>query len=105
MSAFSRAVDAAFRNVDIASDAIYQVGGAGLQTNVRVILSSPDRVAQFSSGRFVVDSVGLEVRVADAPELAVDDMFIIGTDTYVVIGAPERDSQRLVWSAEVKLAV
>jgi len=44
----------------------------------------------------------IEVRTAEAPALAEGDGFEIGGESFVVQGEPVRDSERLVWTAELR---
>ena len=83
-------------------DALYRVGGAGPGVAVRVIRVAPDRIASFGEGRFVTDTLALNVRIADAPGLAAGDTFEIEGRLHEVRGAPIRDPDRLFWAAEVR---
>ncbi len=102
MTAFAAAKSALFRDPNIAVDAIYRPGGLGGGTPVRVIRAAPDRLAQFGESRFVTDTVGLDIAVADAPDLDEGDTIEIGGALYTIRGATIRDADRLVWSAEAR---
>jgi hypothetical protein len=104
VTVFEAAAAALFRDPNMAAEAIYRPGGIGGGTLVRVIRSAPDRFAPYGEGRFVTDSVGLDVAVADAPGLAEGDTVEIGGTLYTIRGAPIRDADRLVWSAEAREA-
>ena len=104
MSALSTMVNATFRDRNLASDAIYRPGGVGGGLAVRVSRQSPDRAAPFGEGRFVTDTHLIEVRVSEVATLDPGDTFQIGAEIYAVRGEPLRDADRLVWSAEVRLA-
>jgi hypothetical protein len=104
VTVFEAAAAALFRDPNMAVEAIYRPGGVGGGVAVRIIRSAPDRLAQFGEGRFVTDSVAIDVAVADAPGLAEGDSFEIGGAYYIVRGAPIRDADRLVWSAEAREA-
>ena len=102
MTAFATAATTLFRDPNVAVDAIYSPGGIGGGVPVRVIRAAPDRLAQFGEGRFVTDTVGLDIAVADAPDLAEGDTIEIGGTLYTILGEPIRDADRLVWSAEAR---
>lgn len=102
MSAFDLAAKAIFADANMASDAIYRVGGLGVGTTVRAIRRAPDRAATFGDGRFLTDTVLLDVRVVDAPSLNMGDTLEIGGVVYEVRAEPMRDTERLIWTAEVK---
>ena len=102
MTAFSTASDALFRDRNLASDAVYRAGGVGDGVTVRVIRRSPDRIASFGEGRYVTASRLLDVRIAEAPQLARGDTFEIAGAVFEVMSDPVRDSQQLTWSAEIR---
>ncbi|MGR3599187.1 MAG: head-tail joining protein [Heliomarina sp.] len=102
MNAFSAAVDAIFADPNMAVDAAYRSGGADPATSIRAIKRAPDEIAEFNSGRFVSDTVVFDLRVSDVANLTVGDTLAIDGDTYQVFGEPRRDSERLVWTAEVR---
>ena len=102
MTAFAIAATAMFRDPNIAVDALYRPGGTGAGVSIRVVFSSPDQLAAFGEGRFVTDTVLIAVRVADAPDLAESDTVEIEGTLYTIRGAPVRDADRLVWSAEAR---
>ncbi|MFN9090936.1 MAG: hypothetical protein ACK5V0_05405 [Alphaproteobacteria bacterium] len=102
MTAFTAATAALFRDRNMAVDALYRPGGIGVGVPVRVIRSAPDSLAQFGEGRFVTDTVLIAVRVADAPGLGPGDTFEIEGTLHTIRGAPVRDADRLVWSAEAR---
>lgn len=100
--AFGAAIDAMFRDRHMASDALYRAGGAGDGDPVRVIKRAPDRITNFSDGRYVSDSVLIDVRLSQVSALAPGDTFEISGVIYEVRGEPVRDSERLVWAAEAR---
>jgi hypothetical protein len=102
VTAFAAATSALFRDPNIAVDALYRPGGIGVGVPVRVILAAPDRLAQFGEGRFVTDTVSLNIAVADAPDLAESDTVEINGTLYTTRGAPIRDADRLIWSVEAR---
>ena len=102
MSALATMVNATFRDRNLASDAIYRLGGAGAGSNCRAVLSAPDQAGNFGDTRFVTDTVILSLRVADAPALAALDTVQIDGVIYRIQGVPIRDATRLVWTAEAR---
>ena len=73
MTAFNLAVDSLFADQNLAVDALLRPGGSGPAQPIRVIRAMPDRFASFGEGRFVVDTILLNIRLADAPALAAGD--------------------------------
>lgn len=102
MTAFRIAVDSQFEDPNLALDAGYLDGGAGLPVPVRVILRAPDGVASFGDRRFVVETVVIRVRVSEVAILQEGDRFDLASVVYEVQGAPTRDALRLVWTAEAR---
>ena len=84
MSAFASATAALFRDPNLAQDALWRSGGAGVPVAVRVMLRRPDAVTGFGEGRFVTDSVMIDVECAALGTLAPGDTFEIrvGTTQY-----------------------
>jgi hypothetical protein len=103
-SAFSSAIDAIFRDANVAEDAIWRAGGAGDGTAVRVIRKSPDEVVGFGSGRAVMATVLIDVRVSEIAAPAAGDTVAIGDASFDIVGTPVRDSLGLVWTCEAPAA-
>ena len=102
MTAFDLAVDSLFADPNLAVDAFLRLGGTGMAQAIRVIWAVPDRFASFGEGRFVVDTVLLNIRLADAPVLSAGDTVEIAGQLHEIRGAPSRDTDRLVWLAEAR---
>jgi hypothetical protein len=102
MNAFATAAKAIFADANMASDATYRAGGLGLGTTVRAILRAPDRAATFGDGRFLTDTVLLDVLTASVAAPAMGDTFQIGAVIYTVRSDPARDIERLCWTCEVR---
>lgn len=104
MSAFAAAINAIFADPNMAWDALWRRGGGGPGVQVRVIRRAPDDTVRFGEGRFLAETVLLDVRVAEAPELARGDTLERLTDgeIFEIIGAPARDREQLVWRAEAR---
>jgi len=102
-AAFRAAIDAIFRDANVAEDAIWRAGGAGGGIVVRVIRKSPDEVVGFGSGRAVMATVLIDVRVSEAASPASGDTAEIDGDVFEIIGAPVREGLGLVWTCEASL--
>ncbi len=102
MSAFANAKVALFRDPNLAQDALWRSDGAGAPVAVRIMLRRPDAVTGFGEGRFVPDSVMIDVECAALGTLAPGDTFEIGGVIYEVRGEPLRDVLRHVWKAEAR---
>ena len=100
MTAFDLATDSLFADPNFAVDAFLRLGGTGMAQAIRVIRAMPDRFASFGEGRFVVDTLLLNIRLADAPVLPAGDTVEIAGQLHEIQGAPSRDCDRLVWLAE-----
>jgi hypothetical protein len=101
MTAISQMVDTLFRDPNLAHDAVH-VSSGGVETAVRIITRQPDRLLELGETRLRVDTVMIDVRLAEVPELRPGDVFVIAGETYLVQGEPARDSERLVWTAELR---
>jgi hypothetical protein len=102
-AAFGAAIDAIFRDANVAEDALWRAGGVGDGTAVRVIRKSPDEVVGFGSGRAVVATVVIDVRVSEVVSPASRDTVEIDGDVLEIIGTPMRDGLGLVWTCEASL--
>lgn len=102
MLGFAGAIDAIFANPVIAVAATYRQGGTGPGTSVRVIRRRPDEMTEWNGGRFVRDTVMLEVRTGEVSALEAGDTFEIGAETFEVQGEPAQDTERLIWRAEAR---
>lgn len=101
-NAFTAALSALMRNTDLAVEVAYHPGGIPVGVAVRVILSRGDRDAEWQDTRLRAASTFLSVAVADCPALASGDVFVIDGQEMRVKGAPERDTLRVTWRAELE---
>ena len=101
MTAFHAALDVLFGDPNLSTPALYQQMSIGSEVPIRVMRRSPDRMVEFGAARLVSDSVVLDVRVSDCPELAAGDRIEIAGEIFAVQGTPQRDRERLVWTAEL----
>ena len=102
MTAFDLATDSLFADRNLAVDALLRISGTGPAQPIRVIRAMPDQFASFGEGRFVVDTVLLNIRLADAPVLSAGDTVEIAGQIHEVQGTPTRDTNRMVWRAEAR---
>ena len=100
MDAFAVATDALFADPNIATEAIWRVGGAGTGTAVRVVTRRPGQVVGFGDSRAVLPTLLIDVRRSEVAEPASGDTVEIDGDLFEVIAAPIIDSVRLVWTCE-----
>ena len=101
MSAIAAAFDMLFADPNMARDAMFMPTG-GDAVPVRVVVRRPDQTFTFGETRLHAATTLLDIRVADAPELAEGDGFQIDGIDYVVQGEPSRDAERLIWTAELR---
>lgn len=99
-SAFAGAVDALFRDQNLAEDALWRAGGIGAGVPVRVIRKSPDEVVGFGSSRAILPTVIIAVRGSEVSAPASGDTVQIDTAVFDIIAEPKRDSLGLVWECE-----
>ena len=102
MTAFDLATDTLFNDPNLAADGLLRLGGTDPAQSIRVIRAMPDRFANFGDGRFVVDSVLLNIRLSDAAELSAGDTVEIAGELHEIGGTPTRETGRLVWLAEAR---
>ena len=102
MNAFAAGINAIFADPNMARAALHRAGGAGDGAPVRVIFRAPDRIANWNEGRFVTDTIFIDVRVSDVAVLSTGDTFEIDGDLFEVGSDPVRDRERLCWAAEVR---
>ena len=102
MTAFDLATDTLFNDPNLVADGLLRLGGTGPAQSIRVMRTMPDHFANFGDGRFVVDTVLLNIRLSDATELSAGDTVEIAGQLFEVSGTPTRDTGRLVWMAEAR---
>ena len=96
MSAFAAAMDVLVADPNLGTQAVYRQGGSGAPVSVRVLRSSPDRVAA-AFGTDVLSATDiLAVAIAVLPDLAAGDTFTLDPDTLTVQHA-ERDASGTAW--------
>jgi hypothetical protein len=102
MTAFQGAVDATFAAFGI--DAVYTAAGGG-SVPVRVIARRPDTIVGFGETRIHAETATFEVRASEVASPRAGDQLTVGGESFIVHGEPERrDSDRLVWALDARLA-
>jgi hypothetical protein len=101
MNVFAAAVDRIYSNPSMAVTALWISASTSEERTIRVIRRAPDRITEFGAGRFVSDSMMVDVRVADLPDPRPGDLILIGANSFTIQGEPVRDRERLVWSLDL----
>jgi hypothetical protein len=101
MNAFAATVDTLFADPNLARDAIYRAGGVDPSIPVRVIVRRPDRIGDFGDTRIASETATFDVRTSEIEPGEGDTLEIDGV-TYIIQGEPLRDSERLIWTIEVR---
>jgi hypothetical protein len=96
VNAFAAAMAALIADPHLGVEAIYRAGGTGDPVPLRVLRSSPDRVADAFGTPILQGSDILAVPVAALPSWAAGDSFTLGSDVLTVQHA-ERDATGAAW--------
>jgi hypothetical protein len=96
VNAFAAALSDMLADPHVGVDAEWRQGGAAPPIAVRVVRSSPDRVASAFDTAVIQATDVLTVAVADIPSLASGDSVTIGSDVLIVTHA-ERDAIGVAW--------
>lgn len=96
MNAFADAMEALVADPNLGAESVYRQGGTGPAVPVRVLRSSPDRVADAFGTEILSATDILSVAIATLPDLAAGDSFAIGPDLLTVTHA-ERDASGTAW--------
>ena len=96
MSAFDSAMAALLADPHLGVDALYRAGGTGSPVALRVLRTSPDRIASGFDTEIIGASDILSVAIALLPDLAPGDSFAIGADLLTVSHAT-RDGSGTAW--------
>lgn len=102
MNVFAAAMDRIYANPSMAVTALWISATTSEETPIRVIRRAPDRISEFGAGRFVSDTMMVDVRVVDLPDPRSGDLIVIGTDSFTIQGEPLHDRERLVWSLDLR---
>ena len=102
MTVFEGALDATFAAFGI--DAIYAPAGGEL-VPVRVTARRPDAIVGFGETRIHAEAATFEVRASEVASPRPGDQLMVGGETFVIQGEPERrDPDRQVWGLDMRLA-
>ena len=96
MSAFDTAMASLIADPHLGVDAQYRQGGTGAPISLRVLRSSPDRMADAFGTEVISASDILLLAIATLPDIAAGDSFAIGADLLTVRHA-ERDATGMAW--------
>ena len=100
LTAFDYMTNAIFSDPNIGVDAELITMRMAAPQPIRVLLRSPDEIADWNGGSFVVGTVLLEIRIVDVPDLAEADTIRFGGKTYTIRGVPQKDAEGLSWLAQ-----
>ena len=96
MNAFANAMLTLVADPNLGAEAVYRPGGSGTPIALRVLRSSPDRVADAFGTEILSATDILAVAIAVLPDLAAGDSFALGPDLLTVTHA-ERDASGTAW--------
>jgi hypothetical protein len=96
MSAFGGAMASLIADAHLGVDAQYRQGGTGAPISLRVLRSSPDRMADAFGTEVISGSDILSLAIATLPDIAAGDSFLIGNEVLTVRHA-ERDASGTAW--------
>jgi hypothetical protein len=96
MSAFDGAMASLIADAHLGVDAEYRQNSTGAPVSLRVLRSSPDRMADAFGTEVVSASDILSLAIATLPDLAAGDSFSISGDLLTVRHA-ERDATGTAW--------
>ncbi len=96
MSAFAAAMEALGADPNLGTQAVYRQSGSGTTVSLRVLRSSPDRVADaFGTGILSATDI-LSVAIAALPAVDAGDTFALGP-TLLTVTHAERDTSGTAW--------
>jgi hypothetical protein len=96
MSAFDAAMASLIADAHLGVDAQYRQGGTGAPIHLRVLRSSPDRMADAFGTEVISASDILSLAIATLPDIMAGDTFLIGGEVLTVRHA-ERDATGTAW--------
>ena len=100
MTAFAGALDLLFVDSNLSHEAWYR-DSEGQFTRVRIIMRRNDDVTTFGAARLVSETMRFDVRVRELPAPLPDEQILLGEETFLIQGEPQRDRERLVWTIEL----
>lgn len=102
MNVFAAAMDRVYANPSMAVAAVWISATTSQERPIRVLRRAPDRITEFGAGRFVSETMMVDVQVSDLPDPRTGDLIVIGTDSFTIQGEPFRDRERLIWSLDLR---
>ena len=102
MNVFAAAMDRIYANPSMAVAAVWISATTSEERPIRVIRRAPDRITDFGAGRFVSDTMTVDVRLSDLPDPRPNDLIVIGTSSFTIQGEPVRDRERLIWTLDLR---
>jgi hypothetical protein len=102
MNIFATAMDRIYANPSMAAAAVWISATTSEERPIRAIRRAPDRITEFGAGRFVSDTMMVDVRMSDFPDPRTGDLIVIGTASFTIQGEPLRDRERLIWSLDLR---
>lgn len=102
MTVFAAAMDRIFAQPSMAVAALWICATTSEERPLRAIRRAPDHITEFGSGRFVSDTVVLDVRLSDLPDPRPGDLIVIDADSFTIQGEPLRDRDRLIWTLDLR---
>jgi hypothetical protein len=96
MSAFDAAMASLIADAHLGVDAQYRQGGTGAPIHLRVLRSSPDRMADAFGTEVISASDILSLAIATLPDITAGDTFSISGEVLTVRHA-ERDATGTAW--------
>ena len=96
MTVFAEALDDLFADENLARDALWRAGGAGVGVSVRLVLRRPDESAALFDVHANLPKLAADVRASEIAAPVEGDLLSMDGASYRVRGA-ERDSERLLW--------
>ena len=102
MNVFATAMDRIYANPSMAAAAVWISATKSEERPIRVIRRTPDRITEFGAGRFVSDTMMVDVRVSDMLDPRTGDLIVIGAESFTIQGEPVRDRERLIWSLDLR---
>ena len=103
VNAFASAIAGLFADGNIACEALYIADG-GTPLLVRVVSRRADEITSFGDARLWTETTRIDLRVADVPTPQPGDRVEIDGEAFLVQGEPVRDSERLVWTLDLRPA-
>lgn len=102
MNVFAAAMDRIYANPSMAVAAVWISATTSEERPIRVIRRAPDRITEFGAGRFVSDTMMVDVPVSYLPDPRPGDLIIINAESSTIQGEPIRDRERLVWTLDLR---